>query len=228
MKRILLICLAALFCMPASAMADNGTVISITPVGGQFVGSYSVSVTVPDSSGYYGGFGYAWQVAPTEACDPNNYAGGLVWVGEVMNADMPDTFTGSDTFVPTGTSFKICLGISRAEAGRTLLAEQVYNAPAPVSIPTTTPTSTPTSTTPTAPVSDPGKPAATCTYWTTQESKRGKVMKSVKAAYSKAKKSYRKKRTSARRRAMNRARQKFNVAATKAKTAERKAFAACA
>jgi hypothetical protein len=226
MKRILLICLAALFCVPASAMADNGTVISIAPSGGQFVGSYSVSVTVPDSTGYYGGFGYAWQVAPTEVCDPYNYAGGLVWVGEVMNPNTPDTFTGSDSFIPNGASFKICLGISRAEAGRSLLAEQVYNAPAPVSAPAPTPTPTPT--TPTAPVSDPGKAAATCTYWTAQESKRAKVMKSAKAAYSKAKRSYRKKRISARRRAMNRARQKFNLAATKAKTAERTALAACA
>src|SRR3954447_929070 len=81
MKRILLICLAALFCTPASALADNGTVISITPSGGQFLGTYSVSVTVPDSVGYYGGFGYAWQVAPTAACDLYNYAGSLVWVG---------------------------------------------------------------------------------------------------------------------------------------------------
>lgn len=225
MKRILLICLAALFCTPASALADNGTVISITPSGGQFLGTYSVSVTVPDSVGYYGGFGYAWQVAPTEACDPYNYAGSLVWVGEVMNADAPGTFTGSDTFVPNGASFKICLGISRAQSGRQLVAEQVYNAPAPA-----TPAPTPTATSPTpstAPVSDPGKAAATCTYWTTQESKRGKVMKSAKAAYSKAKKAYRKKRTPARRRAMNRARTKFNIAATKLKTAERKGLAAC-
>jgi nucleoid-associated protein YgaU len=224
MKRILLICLAALFCTPASALADNGTVISITPSAGQFLGTYSVSVTVPDSVGYYGGYGYAWQVGPTEVCDPNNYAGGLVWVGNVMNGDAPDTFTGSDTFVPNGASFKICLGISRAEAGRQLVAEQVYNAPAPASAPAPTPA--PTS--PTAPVSDPGKAAATCTYWTTQESTRGRAMKSAKAAYSKAKKSYRKKRTSARRRAMNRARQKFNTAETKLKTAERKGLAACA
>src|SRR4051794_20148256 len=217
MKRILLICLAALFCMPASAMADNGTIISITPAGSQFVGSYAVSVTVPDSVGYYGGYGYAWQVAPTAVCDPYNYAGSLVWVGEIMNANMPDTFTGSDTFIPDGPSFKICLGMNRAEAGRTLVAEQGYNAPAPVSVPAQTPA--PTSSTPTAPVSDPGKAAATCTYWTTQESKRGKVMKSAKAAYGKAKRSYRTKRTAGRRRVMNRARQKFNLAATKAKTA---------
>src|SRR3954447_14707418 len=79
MKRILLICLAALFCTPASAMADNGTIISITPAGDEFLGTYSVSVTVPDTGRYYGGYGYAWQVAPTEVCDANNYAGRLVW-----------------------------------------------------------------------------------------------------------------------------------------------------
>jgi hypothetical protein len=223
MKRILLICLAALFCTPASALADNGTVISITPSGGQFLGTYSVSVTVPDSVGYYGGYGYAWQVAPTAVCDPYNYAGSLVWVGNLMNGDAPDTFTGSDTFIPNGPSFKICLGLNRAEAGRTLVAEQVYNAPAAAPVPA----STPVSTSPTAPVSA-GKAAATCTYWTTQESKRERVVKSAKAAYSKAKKSYRKKHTSARRRAMNRERQKFNIAATKLKTAERKGLAACA
>jgi hypothetical protein len=236
MKRILLICLTALFCVPASAMADSGSILGITPAGDEFLGSYSVSVTVPDSVRYYGGYGYAWQVAPSEVCDPYDYLGRLVWVGEVMDGNMPDTSTGSDTFYPNGASFKICLGISRAETGRKLVAEQVYNPPATVSVPaqrpapTPVPVSVPAETgapaSTTAPVNDAGK-AATCTYWTMQESKRGGIKNSAKAAYSKAKQSYRKKPTAARRGAINRARQRFNVAASSLKTAESKALAAC-
>lgn len=230
MKRILLVCLAALCCVPASAQADSGSIISVTPSGDQFLGTYSVSVTVPTAYDYYGGYGYAWQVGPTEVCDPYNFDGRLVWVGELLNADAPDTQTGSDTFYANASSFKICLGINRASMGRILLAEQVFNAPAPPAAPTVpavqgpaTQTAPSQSSAPSAPSTD----ATACTYWSGQETKREKTMQSAKKAYSKAKKAYKKKRTSARRRAMSRARAKFNTAATKLKTAERKALAAC-
>lgn len=219
-----MLAISAVLLAPTAASGDTGVITNITPLGeSNYQATYSVAVTTCSSSGYCGGYGYAWQVAPSAACDPYNYAGSLTWVGNVMSADVPGADTGTDTFVADAVPFKLCLGTNHASLGRQTVAEVVYGAaapsvpaPAPPVAPTAPPAATPAATpaasaTPTTPVvtTDGQK----CSYWSGQETKRGK-------AYNAAKKAYKKKRTPARRRAML-------TALEKLRTAERKALSAC-
>jgi hypothetical protein len=214
MKRLLLTSVAALSIAPASALADTGSINSISPLGGtMYDASYTVNVTAPTDYGYYGGFGFAWQVSPSEPCDPATSDGRLTWVGNVLAADFPDTETGRDMFYAKTVPFKLCLGVSRASLGQWTVAEQVYGTPAPAPATPTAPTPPPGPVVQTAPSTDPGKAAVTCTYWMKQETKRER-------AYKKARNAFRKKRTKARRRAMRKTLAKFQ-------TAERKALKAC-
>jgi hypothetical protein len=205
---------------PAAANGDTGAITNITPLGGSnYQATYTVAVTTCSSSGYCGGYGYAWQVGPSDVCDPDNYLGSLTWVGNIMSADVPGTDTGTDTFVADSVPFKLCLGTSHASMGRQTVAETVYApaaapAPAPAPAVTATPVPTPVPTAPATPATPVASPdAQKCTYWSGQETKRGKT-------YNAAKKAYKKKRTSARRRAMT-------IALEKLRTAERKALSAC-
>lgn len=221
LRRYLLAIVAALCCAPATASADSGAIVSITPTGGgMYLGTYTVSVDIPTSYGYYGGFGYAWQVAGSEACNPSTSDGRLIWVADgLLSPDVPSSQTGSDTFTPQYMPFKVCLAVSRSSRGDVVVAEQVYgSAPAPPPVPAApvavpAPVSTPAPVVTSEPSTDQVVLDRKCTYWSDQENKRYARWKS-------ARKAYRKKRTAGRRRAMNRA-------LAKLRTAERKAREFC-
>ena len=137
--------------LAGTASAKSGSISNVAQISSDGVASADYSATFTsadcDRDGYCGWFPYAVEIPVSGPCPASGVGIRLVtYVGTFTSS--PGTQTATEAFYPAGSSQRLCLYITHASSDA-LVAETVYNAPAP---PASTPPATPPEATVTTPV----------------------------------------------------------------------------